>query len=111
MGLFRKKINPNKNYDMSEVLNLLSQPEYENYTSIEVGRGIYHIITIQESRKLEHKERERQSTRKQFYENINGKGAYQNQTAEIVNFNTYRNKEKNQAKIINFNSEEEIGIG
>lgn len=111
MGLFRKNINQKKDYDMSEVLHLLSQPEYENYTSIEVDRGVYHIITIQESRKLEHKERERQSARNQFYENINGKGAYQNQTAEIVNFNTYRNQGENQGKIIDFNSEEELGIG
>lgn len=111
MGLFRKKINPRKNYDMSEVLHLLSQPEYENYTSIEVSRGIYHIITIQESRKLEHKERERQSAKNQFYESINGKGAYQNQTANIVNFNTYRNQGKNERKTIDFNSEEELGIG
>lgn len=107
MGLFRKTINPKKNYEMSEVLYLLSQPEYENYTSIEVSTGIYHIITIQESRKLEHKERERQSTRNQFFERINGKGAYQNQTANIIKFNTYKNQK--QGKIIDFNTEE-IGI-
>lgn len=111
MGLFKKNINPKKNYNMSEVLHLLSQPEYQNYTSIEVSRGIYHIITIQESRKLEHKERERQSIRNQFYKNINGKGAYQNQTANIVKFNTYRNQGENEGKTINFNSEEELGIG
>lgn len=102
MGLFRKRINPNKRYNMSEVLSILSQPEFKNYTSVELETGEYNIITIERSKELESRVRERKSVKNAFYERINGGENYRNKTANIINFNAYH-QEKNAQR------EQEIG--
>lgn len=91
MGLFGKKVKPNKDYDMSETLKILSQPQYRDYTAIDVGGGIYHIIPVKESKRLERQLRERESAKNVFHERINGGGQYANQgVADIIDLNEYK---------------------
>lgn len=59
MAFFRKRINPKKDYNMNEVLKILKQPQFRDYTSIYQGEGIYHIILEEESRELEKQIRRR----------------------------------------------------
>lgn len=51
MGIFVRKsrVNPDKIYSMAEALKILKNPQYVDYTSVEVGQGMYRIVLIKES--------------------------------------------------------------
>ena len=100
MGFFRKKINPEKDYNMSEVLEILKQPQYKDDTSIYQGKGIYHIILVEESRKIERQIRSEQIAKNSFYERIDVRGKHISQeTAEIIDFNEYRRNNYEEREI------------
>ena len=80
MGIFVRKsrVNPDKIYSMAEALKILKNPQYVDYTSVEVGQGMYRIVLIEESRKLQDNLRTEQSQRSNFISRMNGDGAYTN---------------------------------
>lgn len=104
LGLFKKKIDLYKEYNIGEAMWLLAQPEFkEVYTSEVLENGKVKIITIEESKRLEARYRERANTFKEQYKN------------KITDFNEYVKKQDNE-KIVNYNdyrygrnSEREIG--
>lgn len=75
MGFFKKgkSIKQGKVYTITETLEILSKPGYENYTTEETSGG-YKIIGIDESKILEKQIREKQ----EFYNRMNGNGSYRN---------------------------------
>lgn len=100
MGFFRKKINPKRDYNMSEVLEILKQPQYKDYTSIYQGEGIYHVILVEESRKLEKQIRSKQIAKNSFYERIDVRGNnIDKELAEIIDFKEYRRNNVEEKEI------------
>lgn len=79
MGFFNnKKKKQDKVYSMAEALKILSNPKFNNYTSVEVESGMYRIVSVEESRNLEARLRLGQSTKNEFTTRIAGEGAYRN---------------------------------
>ncbi len=87
MGLFRKgkTIKQGKIYSMTDALQILSQPGYENYTTEEVSGG-YRIIGVNESKILERQIREKQ----QFHNRMNGNGSYRNNMVVPQQYNNWQ---------------------
>lgn len=91
MGFLKRKIKPNKDYSLKEALALLKQPQYEDYTTIYVGKGRYHIILVEKSRELEKEINRKESSQKAFLERLQVKGKMMDgKSAEIIHFNEYR---------------------
>ena len=93
MGLFnRKKIGVNKLFTAEEMLGILRQEEYKDYTSecIETTKGTkYKLITIEESRRKEQEIRKRQIENNSFKERITGGGEYRNINTRTI-YNDYQ---------------------
>ena len=98
MGFFnRKKIKLGKSYNISEILDILSQKEYQGYTLIEDEKETdkFRIITIEESKKLEKQTRENERIKQEFYNRVQGGGEYRNiKPSTVPNYNNYQNAKK-----------------
>ena len=95
MGLFsRKKIDTNRLFSTEEMIKLLGQKEYQNYTSetIETPNGLRHrLMTIAESRQKEQEIRKRQLIMDNgFKDRITGSGEYRNLNTTPM-YNNYQN--------------------
>ncbi len=107
MGFFGKKINLYKEYSIGQAMWLLAQPEFKDiYTSEVLENGKVRIMTIEESKQLEARYRERTKAFKDSYKN------------KITNFKEYKKTQQDDEKIINYkdylyerNSEREQEIG
>lgn len=81
MGLFnRKRINTNKLFSTKEMIELLRQEGYQDYTTecIETPNGIRHrLIPIEESRKKEREIRQADMNNG-FRDRISSGGVYRN---------------------------------
>lgn len=93
MTIFGRKnrVKKDKIYNMAEALKILKNPQYVDYTSVEVGQGMYRIVLIEESRKLEGNLRTGQSRRNDFINRMNGDGAYANINNHSYPKKTYNN--------------------
>ena len=99
MGFFRNKGRSNKKYTLEEALRKMKQPQYENSTLIDAGEGTYHIIPMEESKKIERQLRESERMKVEFHQRINGKGKYAGIGVTIADSNEYERSNQGEREI------------